>query len=252
MPLRRSDLHTLTGAHVLDALDDPAEQRRFARHLRRCQACAAEVRSLREVATSLALAAADEPPPGMRERVLTAVRRTRQAAPELDHHARSRQPRRIPVLAAVATTVATVVAAVAVVIACVLGIRLGNTQRQLTAAQAEARAINAVLSAPDARLLSARTASGAVATVVVSAARRELTVAVAGLRPLPDGEVYQLWLIGPPRTRSAGLLPAAVDGRTGPVLAAGLARGDKLGMTIEPAGGTSQPTTSPLMVLALP
>jgi anti-sigma factor RsiW len=243
MQLLRPDLHTLTGAHVLDALDDPAEQHRFARHLRRCQACAAEVRSLREVATSLALSAAAEPPSVMRERVMAAVRRTRQLPPEVDHYA-SRRPRMIPVFAAVA--------AAAIVLASVLGVRLYSTQQQLSAAQARAQAINAVLSAPDARILSARTVSGGVATVVVSPAHHELTVALAGLRPLPDGEVYQLWLIGPPQTRSAGLLPAAVGGRAGPVLATGLATGDKLGMTIEPAGGTSQPTATPLMVLPLP
>jgi anti-sigma factor RsiW len=244
MQLLRPDLHTLTGAYVLDALDDPAEEHRFARHLRRCQACAAEVRGLREVATSLALAAAAEPPPAMRERVLAAVRRTRQLPPEVEHQARSWRPRVVPVLAAVG--------AVAIVVACVLAIRLDTTQRQLSAAQARAQAINSVLTAPDARFLSARTATGGLATVVVSASRRDLAVAVADLRPLPDGEVYQLWLIGPPRTRSAGLLPAAVSGRAGPVLATGLAPGDKLGMTIEPAGGTTQPTTSPLMVLPLP
>jgi anti-sigma factor RsiW len=234
MQLLRPDLHSLTGAYVLDAIDDPAEEHRFGRHLRRCQACGAEVRGLREVATSLALAAAAEPPQAMRERVMAAVRRTRQVAPETERQA----------LAAAA--------AVAVALAVVLGIRLAGTQRQLSAAQAQAQAISAVLSAPDARMLSGRTTSGGVANVVVSAARRDLVVAVAGLRPLPDGRVYQLWLIGPPRTRSAGLLPAAVRGRAGPVLATGLAAGDKLGMTIEPAGGTSQPTTSPLIVLPLP
>jgi anti-sigma-K factor RskA len=244
MQLLRPDLHTLTGAHVLDALDDPAEQHRFARHLRRCQACTAEVRGLREVATSLALAVAAEPPPAMRERVMAAVRRTRQLPPEVDRHAYSRPPRRILVVATVA--------AVAIVIAGVLGIRLYRTQRELSAAQARTQAISAVLYAPDARILSARTSSGGRATVVVSAARRELTVAVAGLRALPDGEVYQLWLIGPPRTRSAGLLPAPVSGRAGPVLATGLASGDRLGITIEPAGGTRQPTTTPLIALPLP
>jgi hypothetical protein len=244
MSLLRPDLHTLSGAHVLDAVDDPAEQHRFARHLRRCQACAAEVRGLREVATSLALAAAAEPPPAMRGRVMAAVRRTRQLPPETGRDARSWRPRMIPVLA--------VVAAAAIVVACVLGIRLASAQRQISTAQAQARAISGVLSAPGARILSGRTTSGGVATVVVSAARRDLVVTIAGLRALPDGQVYQLWLIGPPRTRSAGLLPAAVGGRAGPVLATGLVSGDKLGMTIEPAGGTSQPTTSPLMVLALP
>jgi hypothetical protein len=244
MQLLRPDLHTLTGAYVLDAIDDPAEEHRFGRHLRRCQSCAAEVRGLREVTTSLALAAAAEPPPAMRERVIAAVRQTRQAAPETKRHTRSWRPKVAPVLA--------VAAAVAIILAVAAGIRLASTQRQLSAAQARAQAIAAVLSAPDARILSGRTTVGGVATVVVSAARRDLIVAMAGLRPLPNGQVYQLWLIGPPRTRSAGLLPAAVRGRAGPVLATGLAAGDKLGMTIEPAGGTRQPTTSPLMVLSLP
>jgi anti-sigma-K factor RskA len=244
MQILRPDLHTLTGAYVLDALDDPAEEHRFGRHLHRCQACAAEVRGLREVATSLALAAAAEPPAAMRERVMAAVRRTRQLTPEVDRRARPWRPGMAPLLAAAA--------AVVVIVAIVLGVRLASTQRQLSAAQAQAQAISAVLSAPDARIVSGPTTTGGLATVVFSAARRDLVVSLAGLRPLPDGRVYQLWLIGPPRTRSAGLLAVAVHGRAGPVLASGLAAGDKFGMTIEPAGGTSQPTTTPLIVLPLP
>ena len=44
--------------HALDALEPGAEQDRFTSHLRRCQACAVEVRGLRHVTTSLAFAAA--------------------------------------------------------------------------------------------------------------------------------------------------------------------------------------------------
>ena len=71
----------------------------------------------------------------------------------------------------------------------------------------------------------------------------------AGLPALPGTKVYQLWLLGQPRTRSAGLLPAARAGRTGPVLASGLVRGDQVGVTVEPAGGTAQPTTTPIVVM---
>jgi anti-sigma factor RsiW len=244
MQFIRSDLHTLTGAYVLDALDDPAEQHRFARHLRRCQPCGAEVRGLREVATALAIAATALPPPAMRERVMTAVRQTRQLPPETAKPAAAGRLRPVPVLAAVA--------ALAIAVACVLGIRLASTQGELTAAQARARAIGAVLSAPDARTLSARSTAGGLLRVVVSAAGRDLVVTGAGLRPLPGGRVYQLWLMGPPGTRSAGLLPAATSGRAGPALATGLDPGDKLGMTVEPAGGTSMPTTTPVLVLPLP
>jgi hypothetical protein len=52
--------------------------------------------------------------------------------------------------------------------------------------------------------------------------------------------------------RSAGLLPLPSAGQTAPVLASGLVAGDKVGMTVEPAGGTSLPTTTPILLLTLP
>jgi anti-sigma-K factor RskA len=91
----------------------------------------------------------------------------------------------------------------------------------------------------------------------VSAGQRRLVVSTSGLAALPAGKVYELWLIGPSATqatavRRAGLLPPAAAGRTAPVLASGLVSGDKLGMTVEPAGGTNQPTTTPILLLSLP
>jgi len=66
------------------------------------------------------------------------------------------------------------------------------------------------------------------------------------------GKVYQLWLIGPVRIVSAGLLPAAQSGVTRPVVATGIVKGDKLGLTVEPAPGTKQPTTTPITAPPLP
>jgi hypothetical protein len=36
------------------------------------------------------------------------------------------------------------------------------------------------------------------------------------------------------------------------VLASGLETGDSVGVTVEPAGGTTAPTTTPIVVLAVP
>jgi anti-sigma-K factor RskA len=63
--------------------------------------------------------------------------------------------------------------------------------------------------------------------------------------------VYQLWLISPAGAVSAGLLPGASQGKTAPVLASGLVRGDQVGVTVEPAGGTKQPTTKPIVLIGL-
>jgi hypothetical protein len=54
--------------------------------------------------------------------------------------------------------------------------------------------------------------------------------------------------MGPDGARSAGLLSRT--GRAGPVLASGVVPGDRIGITVEPAGGTSSPTTTP--VIAVP
>jgi len=248
----RHDLHLLSGVYVLDAIDSDIERDRFERHLGRCHTCIAEVRGLREVTTSMAMAAALRPPPALHGRVLAAVRRTRQLPPAADTKPRrglsrermAQRPGWLPRLALAA-------AAAGVAAAVVLGVILAGTQHQLNNAQAENRAIARVLAAPDARVLAHSTSAGGTATVIVSAAERELIVTTAGLRPLPGSKVYEAWLINPKSTRPAGLLPAPQGGRTRPLLATGLMPGDELGLTVEPAGGTAKPTTTPILVLPL-
>ena len=71
----------------------------------------------------------------------------------------------------------------------------------------------------------------------------------AGLPVLASSKVYQLWLIGPSGAISGGLLAQASQGRTAPVLASGLVPGDEVGVTVEPAGGTRQPTTKPIVLI---
>jgi hypothetical protein len=58
--------------------------------------------------------------------------------------------------------------------------------------------------------------------------------------------------MSPAGAQSAGLLPASHAGSTSPVLAVGVAPGDRLGITVEPAGGTAQPTTTPVVVMPVP
>jgi len=62
----------------------------------------------------------------------------------------------------------------------------------------------------------------------------------------PDGRVYQVWVIGPAGTRSAGFLSG-----TGLALT-GVRAGERVGVTVEPAGGTSQPTTTPIVLVPVP
>ena len=264
----RQDPHTLTGAYALDALEEGSELTRFTRHLTRCPSCASEVRGFREVATAMAFAAATEAPPELRDQVMTAVAHTRQLPPEI----RTR-PARTRGAAPWIPWLSGAVAAAAIAVAVFFGLAQAHTQNELNAAraqnhalaQAQARvaaelsqarqhdqALAEILGAPHITLLSRATTKGGVAVVVLDAATRKLVVATSGLPALPAGQVYQLWLIGPVRIVSAGLLPAPHAGVTAPVVATGIVKGDKLGLTVEPAPGTPQPTTTPILALPLP
>ena len=253
MKLFRRDLHSLSGAYALDALDQGAESERFARHLDRCPSCASEVRGFAEVATALALAATTEPPPELRDRVLAAAALTRQLPPEVTSRARSHRARgRARIRVPWVPWLSGVVATAAIVVAVLFGFAQAHTDQELNQARAQNQAIALVLSAPQVKLLTHATTKGGVATVVLAADRHEMVVTTNGLPALPAGKVYQLWLIGTTKTVSAGLLPAATSGQTGPVLASGVVKGDKLGLTVEPAPGSKQPTTTPILALPLP
>ena len=193
MRFLRHDMHSLSGVYALDALEGGAERDRFTRHMSRCQTCASEVRGFREVATAMAFAAAAEPPPELRARVLAAAARTRQLPPEVRTHARPRRTRSwvpwVPWLSGV-------VATASIVVAVLFGFAQAHTQQELNQIQAENKAISLLLSSPQVTLLSRSTTQGGVATVVLAAARHQLVVVTNGLPALPAGKVYQLWLIG--------------------------------------------------------
>jgi anti-sigma-K factor RskA len=276
--LRRTDLHTLTGAYAVDALDGP-ERERFERHLHRCPACDNEVRGLQETATRFGMAVAQPPPPGLKMAVLIAAARTRQHPPVVDSSPEPRPATRpgpgwLPRLAVPVAALAT---AAAIVLAVTLGVQHGELgraraqQRQTAAAlartQAEERLVTATLArtraqqhratatltALGARVVTGRTSLGGRATMIISARLDRMVFTARGLPAQPASRVYQLWLLGPTgAATSAGLLPGSHRGRLTPVVAARPGRGDHIAVTVEPAGGTAQPTTKPIVILAVP
>jgi anti-sigma-K factor RskA len=255
----RDDLHVLSGLYVVDALSEH-ERDSFERHLQHCALCDAEVRGLRETAARLGLAKSLDPPPRLRTRVLAAAYRTRQLPPPAGERAslerrrvrvtrlltgsprrrRHRARPRVPRLAAA-------FAAAALVVVAALGITQAEIRHQPGGTGTAGAVISRVVTAPDARTETMRTSAGGSVTVIVSAAQQAAVVSVRGMRSLPSAETYQLWVIGPESARSAGLLSGT--GRAGPVLAPEVVPGDRIGITVEPAGGTSSPTTAPVVAV---
>jgi anti-sigma-K factor RskA len=255
MRLGGGDPHTLAGAYAMDAVSEP-DRARFERHLAGCESCRQEIRGLREATAALAAAAAVQPSDAFRDAALRAAAHTRQlppavAQPPAGWTARDRGRRRWELRgwrSRLAVGLAGALAAVAVAAAVVTY----GTQHRLDQAQLHDHAVAAVLSAPDATMMSAPVRTGGTATVVMSHRERALVFTAADLRLLPVAQSYELWLIGPAGSRPAGMVPGSSrGGMAGPMVVSGLEAGDSVGLTVEPADGSPRPTSPPVVLVSL-
>ncbi|MBW3593224.1 MAG: anti-sigma factor [Actinobacteria bacterium] len=223
------DVHGLTGAYALDALD-PADEALYEEHLRHCRACQRDLASLQGAAASLAYAVeAPEPPADLRSRILA--------------QARAERPNVVPLRPRWAYPAAAV-AAVAATAAIALGawvFTLSTTLEEEREAHANVDRAAAVLATGDAVAIPLAGASG---TLVV-AETGEAALVVSSLDPAPAGKTYEAWVIEDGRPLPAGLFSAA-DGRTVVALERPVPRGAVVAVTLEPAGGVERPTSSPL------
>jgi anti-sigma-K factor RskA len=253
MRARRTSLHTLVGAYVLDAIPDP-DRVEFEPHLLTCEQCRDDVRGLREAGALLASAAAVAPRPELRTLSLQAASVTRQLPPVAGEPARRGWRRGLPSaglarpwLAGVAVTIAVVLAVTAVM----LTLHMAGMQRRLTAQDRRDSAISAILGARDAVVLTSAVTTGGTATVVMSHHARELVFTASGLTRLPGSSRYELWLAGPTGITGVGMLPPGPGRMFGPMVVDRLAVGDVLEVTVEPIGGSPYPTSVPIVRLAL-
>ncbi|MFJ9544447.1 anti-sigma factor domain-containing protein, partial [Streptomyces sp. NPDC101225] len=237
--------------YALHALSDE-ECAAFERHLATCEACAQETAELRETAARLGLAVAARPAPELRARVLRGIGTVRQETPGGSAPAR--------VLRAGLRARALSRWALAACLAAVAALAGTTVWQHQQAQDARARAhaatrtsdeIAAVLAAPDARTRAAELAGGATGAVTVSRSRDRAVFTVSGMTAPPAGKVYELWfddggtmrpagLMNPGRGNQAVLMTGAVDGASG------------MGVTVEPTGGSRQPTSAPVALMSFP
>ncbi|MEV7089056.1 anti-sigma factor [Streptomyces sp. NPDC093085] len=245
-----ADLHTLTGAYALHALA-PEERAAFERHLEACAACTQEVRELAATAARLGQAVAVVPPPALKEQVLRRIAAERQEPPRVTPHqtrpggAAGRRGRLLSRFALAACLAAA---------ASLGGVAVWQNQvaqdarQEAQDAQRRAEELAAVLSAPDARVTTGRLTNGATGGVIVSRAKDRAAFVASGLPRAPAGKVYELWYDDNGTMRAAGLLDSTTG--TASVLMEGpLADASGMGITVEPAGGSAQPTSTPLALM---
>ena len=220
-----SDIHALSGAYAVDAVDD-IERASFERHLASCPTCRAEVASLREASALLADAATTTPPPELRDAVLSGITRVRPLPPVTvggPVHRRKWFP-----------------ALVAAVVLALVGVGGAVWQPWRDDTSVQVSVTDQVLQDPDAERFTQELPNGATATVVRSAKVDRAVLVTEDMPAPPDGKVYQLWYQSPSRhMTSAGLMP---DGADTALLEGNANDAVGAGMSLEPAGGSDQPT----------
>lgn len=195
------------------------------------RAFADEVRAVRETMAVISAATAVEPPHELRDRVLAEI-----GPPPVTQL----QPRRRRWQTAVLAAAAAVVIGLG---ALGVGMALRPAPKMSTAEQ--------VFAAPDVRTISGDIPGGGTATVVFSREKNAGFLVMNNVAPPKTGTVYQMWLINDSGPHSAGTMDAqAVAPSTTAVLPA-LDGSTRLAFTVEPPGGSQQPSSEPFAALPL-
>ncbi|HZT53743.1 MAG TPA: anti-sigma factor [Gaiellaceae bacterium] len=211
-------MHDLAAGYALDALS-PDEERLFEAHLAHCPSCQAAVAAFVETAAELAFASPPvQEPAELRDRILAAARREGGTVVAI-------RPRwAYPALAAAA-------------VAACLAIGFGVWAAVLQSRQASVAALRGI------------PVRGAAGSIVVGP-HGEAALVVSGMAPPPAGKTYELWVMRGAAAEPAGLFAPHGKGTVVVRLTRRVPRGARVGVTVEPAGGSPRPTTRPIVVSA--
>jgi anti-sigma-K factor RskA len=236
------ELNVLAGAYVLDALD-AGERRVFEDHLQTCEECTEEVRGMRATAAELSRTVEVTPPPQLRAQVLAAVSQVRPLPPVVDNVVALRR------LRASRSTWQVLAAACALI--AVIGTGWGFSQHQAAnrAATAQARMVASLIAEPD---VSATTTSLSQGSGTVIYAKDEHKVVLIGrdMPALPAGKTYQLWMLpATGKAVSGGTFTTDSSGNVAYQTDGDLSAFNRMGISVEPAGGSAQPTPSTVQLL---
>ena len=216
----------LLAAYALDAVDD-AERVRVEAHLGGCATCRREVEELREASVALSDGFDVPPPPQVRHRVVEQVAAEAEVVQPIGRRRRGSQW--VWGLAAA-------------------GLVAVGSWGVWEALDEDLTSVEQVIQADDAVRHEAEL-DGTPVAVVTSQAQDRAVFVGADLPALPEGQVYQAWFL-----REEGIVDSA--GVLGDPGADVELDGDPDGVTavalsVEPAGGSTQPTTEPVVAIPL-
>ena len=240
----------LKDAYVLDAL--PEEERRsFEEFLAAHPERQAEIDELRAVAGLLAFSPEEhEPTPELRERIMEVVEA--EAAP--------RRERRGSVLARLGGYIGARGLAFGAAALLIIGLlswnlllqgqvddlegQVQNSQSQVDDLQAQVR--DAQAQQTQTVQLSGTWANQGAEAEVASISKDRIVLVADNLPSVPEGQTCQIWVIKGDVPESSGLFQPGSTETAAPITTP-IKKGDTVAVTVEPAGGSEQPTTDPVL-----
>jgi anti-sigma-K factor RskA len=226
------DLHQLAGPYVLGALDADDEAR-FAAHLAGCAPCQAEVRGFAAVRDQLGQATAEPAPAVLRAQVLARVATTPQE-PVLLAERRAGGRRWRPAARGILAAAAAIVVVVG-----------GFAYARVRADRTSAEALVEVLTASDAEVVALDGDDEATMRVVWSPARGEAVLVADDLAGPGAGQDFELWFLDGGSAQPA-LVFEPDGGRVREHFEVPEAGFQELAVTVEPDGGSQEPTLPPV------
>lgn len=239
--MNETSIHELAAAYALDAVDQQ-ERVLFEAHLPGCDRCRRAVEGFTEVTAQLSEGIEQPPPASLRERVLDRVAREPQEPAGSSrttgrHEAGRPAPRRTSWLIGLA-------AAALVAVGGVVATQMWPAQQSVPTAEQ-------VMQAEDARRYTEEL-DGSTITVVHSDSVGRSVVVTEDMPAPPQGQDYQLWFVHEDGTAvSAGLMPYQDTDRVEVLLEGEPEGAVAVGVTVEPAGGSQQPTSDPLVAVPI-
>lgn len=284
----RDELHLLTGAYALNALDE-SERDAVDGHLAESEGARTEVTELSDTAAILGLASPPvTPSPEFKANLMALISVTPQLgsgrAPQAETDAAvtllvavspppteaadavptSEDRASIREIAAGTTRsaearararwyrrpITMLVAAAAAVALFAGGTVVGQqfTDANYQDAMAQAANLAELTAAPDVERSESPVSGGGTATLVWSESLQRWAMMFDALPELTGDRVYQLWYIGEAGAVSAGTVTASPE-QDWRILEGSIGEASAVGMTVEPEGGSEQPTTTPIVLI---
>jgi anti-sigma-K factor RskA len=146
--------------------------------------------------------------------------------------------------------IAIVAAAVAALILFVGGVTVGSALSGHNSFEAQqAASLAQINAASDVQHATSPVEGGGTATLVWSGEIGKSALVTTGLPELPSDKTYELWYIRGNEATPAGTMVPSGSGATWRVLEGEMAAGDTVGVTVEPKGGSTKPTTQPIVAI---